>query len=298
MEYLKCGNIGTVVDTRLNNIWALLGTLGGIVTGIATAVKAATEGVAWFNKIITFLGVSTTVGFVLIGVLVAVAITAVFFYLWWDKCKADPKGDKRCLSGVVEAINGDDLGVFPFAADHPSIDLVIKSKYWPIIEANDQAKKIFCSDAGSPILKVFYKSSKVCGAALGATIGAGVAGAAGVVAGAAAAAAIGCATVILCILAIILLVIIVAAAAIAGAWAGSAIGAAAADDAAINTSEGNAIEVGDLLNCSGPTAIYTKFEGAVVQYLNESTEQMGATAESPSFSHEVPDAEIPDNMDC
>ena len=298
MSYLKCGNIGAVVDTRWNNIWALLGILGGIATGIATGVKAAQEGVTWFTKIIKIIGVSSSIGFVLVGVLVAVAITAVFFYLWWDKCIADPKGDSRCLSGVVETINGDDLGVFPFAADHPSLDLVVKSKYWPVVEANDQAKKIFCSNAGSPILKVFYKSGKVCGAALGAAVGAAIVGAAGVIAGAAAAAAIGCATVILCIFALLVAILIVAAAAIAGAWAGSAIGGAAGDEVDMSSSDGSSISVRDLIKATGPTAIYTKFEGAMIQYWNVTTELLGRTAESPSFTHEVSDNEIPDALDC
>ncbi len=298
MDYLKCGSLGAVVDTRWEKILAFFGIVGGVISGIAAGVKAAQEGVSIFGKAIQFLGITTTWGFVIVGIAVAILIVSIFIYLWSEKCNADPAGDSRCLSGVVEAINGDDLGVFPFAADHPSVDVVIKSKYWPIIEANDQAKKVFCSDAGSPILKVFYKSSKVCGAAVGAIVGSAVGGAAGVIAGAVAAAAIGCATVWLCLLALLVLIVIVAALAIAGAWGGSAIGAAAADDAAINNTDGRSIAIGDLVKVTGPTAIYSKFEGAVVQYWNVTTEMLGTATTNPSFSHEVPDAAIPDNLDC
>lgn len=294
MEYSNCGKLGEVVDTRFGNTWyvaTVTATVVSVIVGLATADYSGI-----FNGLIDFLGISVMGGFVIIGVTVLIITVGVFYYLWKAKCD-EPEGSSRCATGVVNAIHGEDLGVFPFAADHPNIDLVIKSKYWSLIELG-AVKNIFCSGANSPVLKVFYKSPKVCGAASGAVAGSFIGGTGGVIGGAIAATAIGCATVWLCALAIFVLLVIIVAAAVAGAWAGSAIGAATAEGRAIEATDGRDINVGDYMKATGPTAIYNEFEGAMVQYFNEDTELFGRTSELPPYSHEIPDNGIPEVFDC
>ena len=114
---------------------------------------------------------------------------------------------------------------------HPRVDIVVKSRFWPL--TTQGAGYVACSLAppgiGSPMIQTFYKSDAVCAAGVGALIGAGV-GVATTVAIAVAIGAIGCATIIFCLLALLLAAIIGAVIALVGAAAGGAIGRAAAGD--------------------------------------------------------------------
>lgn len=296
-ESILCGKLNEVVTDKWEQLLGLFGIVG-IVTVIIQIVKAVLEVesvIGVFTKVISFLGISTTVGFVIIAIAAYLVTVYLIFRLWYDDCVGDQSGETRCATGVVEKINGESVGAI-FNADHPSVDLVTKAIYWIILTTG--ADKMNCSDAGSPVLKVFFKSDRVCAVKGGAVIGAAVAGAGGVVAAAVAAAAIGCATVWLCALAILVAILIVVAAAIAGAFAGGGIAAAATDEDDPSYDDGDAISVGDYLSAQGPTAKNMNFEGAIVQYFNEASALLGRSENSPSFTHDDPDANVPEEMDA
>lgn len=260
-----CGKIDDVVKSLWDNLKGLFGLIG-IITFVKEIIglkATAEESAAFFLKVIEFLEVSAPVGFWVWAIVVYLVSVYLLFRIWYDDCVGDPQGESRCVSGVVEAVREESVGLI-FNADHPSIDVVIKSSYWPLLQLN--AAMIKCSDAGSPILQVFYKSGRVCGAKLGAFIGGAVLGLGGIVAGAAAGAAVaaavaaaaGCATVILCPLAIIIALLVIAAvvvaAVIVGAAAGGAIGAAVSEEDIPELDSGDAIRVGDYVSVQGPTA--------------------------------------------
>ncbi|MCW8825930.1 MAG: hypothetical protein OQK78_05845 [Gammaproteobacteria bacterium] len=301
---LTCGSLKEVVKTTWDQLKGLFGIVALITIAIEIIgyIKGVDKVVGVFKTVVEFLGVSSLGGFVIWAIIVYLVSVYVIFRLWYDNCVADQAGGVRCITGVVEAVHGEDLGAL-LDSEHPHIELVSRSHYWPLIELN--ADHIFCSDAGSPMMKIYFKSSRICSIKGGATIGAAVAGAAGVVAAAAAAAAIGCATVIFCALALLVAALIVVAAAIAGAFAGAGIAAAATDEDSAEYDDGVGIQKGDYLNAKGPSAKNMNFKGAIVQYFNNEVTLLGRSPgtsffspfHESSFSHSDPDASIPNDMD-
>ncbi len=294
MDAPICGKIDDVVKSFWDNLKGLFGIIGigTIIKEIITQTKGAKE---LFEKAIEFVGVEAAAGFWIWAIIVYAVSVYILFRMWYDDCVGDPEGQTRCVSGVVEKVTDESVGLI-FNADHPSAHVVVKSRYWDLLQLN--AGMINCSAAGSPILIVFYESSKVCGAKLGALIGGAAVGIGGIVLGALAAAAIGCATIILCALALLIAALIVVAAVIIGAAAGGAIGAAVSEDNVPELENGDAIQVGDYVSVLGPTIRNDNYEGAIVQYFNETTSLLGRSSGSPSFSHEDPDNAIPDNMEA
>ncbi len=288
-----CGKISDVVNSLWDNLLGLFG-LVGLITLVIEVVKAAKGGVAFFNTAIDFLGVSAAAGFWLWSILVYLVSVYLLFRLWYDDCVGSQTGPTRCFSGVVETIYSEEANLI-FNADHPSLDMVVRSRYWTVLQLG--ADMIYCSDAGSPMLRVVFKSDRICSSKLGALIGGAALGIGGIIAAAAAAAAIGCATVILCLIALIVAALIVAAAVVIGALAGGAVGAAVSDEDQVQFDDGDAISVGDYLHAEGPTAKNMNYEGAIVQYFNDEAALLGRSTGSPSFSHLDPDTNIPDAID-
>ena len=292
-----CGPINIVVTSTWNKLLGLFGIVG-IITLIITIAKliSSTKEVAGvFEQVVTFLGVSQTVGFWLWCIAVYALCVYVVWALWYDDCEAAQSGTVRCASGVVNAVRGEDVNLV-FNAKHPSIDVVVKSRYWPLVSVN--ADTIICSDAGSPILMVFFKSSRICTGKMGAAIGGTAAGIGGIIAGAIAGAAIGCATVILCVVALIVAALIVVAAVIIGAVVGGEVGAATQNEDPASYDDGNTVKVGDYVSAQGPTAINGNFDGAVVQYFNQEIALLSRSQGAAPFSCDDPDANIPDDMEA
>lgn len=292
-----CGTFDESVDSLWDKLKGLFGLVAVYTIGkeIWSAVDTAGQTKVFFDKAINFLGVQAATGFYLWAILVYAVSVYLLFRLWYDDCVASPDGVVRCISGVVEQVNDDSVGLI-FNARHPSIDVVVKSAAWPLIALN--ADRIFCSNAGGSMLRVFFKSSRVCGAKLGALAGGAAAGLGGIVAAAAAAAAIGCASVIACIVALVVAAIIVLAAVAAGATAGGAIGAAAAEDNVPEFADGTTVAVSDLVSVEGPLAKHGNFDGAIVQYFNEEIWLLGRAPAGPSYQNSDADELIPDNMEA
>lgn len=294
-----CGRQNTVVTVRQDRIMELFGIIGliALIMEVIEQVGAAGEVVRefWlFTKVMHFWGLSLPLIFVVWAVLVYLVVVFIIFMLWYEDCVAGQSGDSRCLSGVVEAISGEETG-FYVDATHPHLDLVVKSTYWPVVELNPDY--VYCSDAGSAVLKVFFKSSRICAVKGGAAAGAAVAGIGGIIGGAAAAAAIGCATIVLCALALIVAAVIVIAAVIVGALVGGAVADAVTEPAPPSDETGTVIAIGDFLAAQGPTVKNKNYRGAIVQYFNEEATLMGRSTASPSYTYEEPDARIPDDAD-
>ena len=291
-----CGKLNDVVNSLWDNLLGLFGLLGLITIGleIAKAVKGAASAAEFFGTVINFLGISAAAGFWIWAAVVYLVSVYMLFRLWYDDCVGGQTGERRCLSGVVERIASETAG-WIFNASHPNLDLVVRSRYWTILQLGSDL--IDCSDTGSPMLKVVFKSDRTCSVKLGALIGGAALGIGGVVVAAIAAAAIGCATVIFCVLALLVAALIVAAAVIVGALAGGAVAAGLAEDDEPEFDDGDSIQIGDYIHVEGPTAKNLKFEGAIVQYFNEIVSLLGASNNMASFRHEDPDANIPDAMD-
>ena len=288
-----CGKLNDVVNSLWDNLLGLFGLLGLITLGVEI-VKTVKGGKELFESTIDFLGVEAATGFWLWAIAVYLVSVYMLFRFWYDDCVGGQTGERRCLSGVVEQITSESAGLI-FNASHPSLDLVIRSRYWNIVQLG--ADFIRCSDAGSPMLKVVFKSDRICSAKLGALVGGAALGIGGIVLGALAAAAIGCATIILCALALLVAALIVIAAVVIGALAGGAVGASLSEEDEPEFDDGDSILIGDFIHAEGPTAKNLKFEGAIVQYFNEVVSDLDESRNEPSFRHEDPDANIPDDMD-
>ncbi len=274
-----CGvQSGTPVPTTSGGFLALIGLVMTLV-GVITSVKAAGSG---------------AIGFSLLGIaaipLAAVAGAALVFaftvYAWLDRCRSKD-GPQRCWAGVVNAIvpsfdsNWD--VVFPSGAQHPRVDVVVKSAYWELTTAGASTVKCSEAPASSPLIQTFYKSQKVCTAGVGAMLGAFTALAV-VTAIAAGIAIAGCVTIILCLFALLIALAIGVAAALVGAAAGGLIGSAISGDDAPQAS-GSSIAVGDLITVKlGTLLTMEAHELANVGWWAGETALHGEVAAAPPYS--------------
>lgn len=293
MDKPLCGSLDTVNKSLEQELKEFFGWVA-IVTAISTAWAYLTEGSAWFEKIVSFFGVSTITGLWVAAAAVAVVVSYAAWKSYSRTC-SDQDGTSRCLSGVVNALHREEESVIPFRGDHPHVDLVIRSKYWNIISLN--AKTVFCSetddpDTDSPVLKAFFHSDEVCAAALGAAIGATVGAAVGAVAGV----AVGGATLAACTLtgpfaflcaaaALVLMALTVAIGAALGAALGGEIGRALSDGVDFDNLDGRSIEVGDFISVQGPTARNDDMKGAVVQFFVKAWAKLGAIGTTGEYSY-------------
>jgi len=299
-----CGKFDEVVSSFWDRLKELFGLLV-IYSIIDAGIKA--YGVPEILKsVVTFLGKLgiTVSGFTVAAIAIAVLVSYILWANWVSDCVADPDGDEQCFTGVVGAINEEELGALLFPK-HPSLDLVVRSAYLQVIIAFSPAM-IYCTDARGTLVKIVFKSSRVCGIrlgnAIGGTVGAVGGAIAGAVAGAALAGALGCAAAtvfyILCLLVVLLVVaVIVIAAAAAGAVIGGAIAAAATDENSPTLSDGSSIAIGDLLSAQGTTAKNNNYEGSVAQYFNKCTSLIGRASRPGPFTNGDVDEFVSDAAD-
>jgi hypothetical protein len=268
-----CGSAGQATgDSIMGRIltWlGILGTAGSLISGIAQAVAATT---IW-----TILGVSATVGMWAAGAAGAVVGLVVVIASVVDRLSSR-EGLKACYAGVVTSItpsfNDVASNIAPYTAQHDRVDVVVKPLYWDLVT---QGLTVFCDvdSLESPLIRSYYYSSEIVGAAVGSIVG-GVAGAvAGILIGAAVAAAIGCATIILCIFALLIAALIALAAVLVLAFAGGQIGRAAAGDSdpsGSSPSGGSSdIAVGNYVSVNGNMVLYPEDNNAIVAWWVEST---------------------------
>ncbi len=232
----------TLVATALTGALGWLGTHMGLVASIMGSVPTAVALAAIAGAAIAFAAVAVT-------------------YL--HRC-SPVDGVPVCASGVIQTIvpsfsETSDV-LFPVKAMHNRVDVVIRCRYWPLVQTTQTARIVCNGDAlFSPVLQFYYYNSEVCAAGRGAVAGAVVGAIGGVLLACLVGAAIGCATVVLCALAVALAFLIAAACVLiaacvggyVGRWIGTSEDAENADDALLRvgdyiTATGNLITSGDL----------------------------------------------------
>jgi hypothetical protein len=233
------------------------------------------------------------------ALIAAVTIIVIVGVFALDRCVRG-RGLSECVAGVVhqiiESFNSALDELFPFSAMHDRVDVVVRSRYWDVLESGEAF--VHCTDELPPrrseIMRCYYYERRVCQAAQAGIIGAGIGGAAGIIAGAAAAAAIGCATVILCLLAIIVAAIIAAVAALVGALIAGQAAKAAGEDST-PSADGVPIGVGDLVSVRGNMQRRDHDEGANVMWWVTSSDLHGRARDGlpQPFSYCEIDEELP-----
>jgi hypothetical protein len=280
-----CGTQATPIDDTLTTILAVLGVLGtiGSIIGSVKWALGAKEAV--------FLGAS---GGMLAAAAVGAGVTLITIAVFYDRRCSDREGPDECYAGVVNEIEESfsDPGewLFPFTAMHDRVDVVVKSRYWGLVQTNAGLVKCAGDSQESPVLQSYYYSDEVCGAGLGAVIGGVVGAVGGILLGCLAAAAIGCATVILCIFALLAALLVAAAVVLIGALAGGQIGKAAAGDTVpSDPASGQPIVVGHYVTLTGNLVVLGDTDNAVVAWWVQSTTLHGG----PSTNGEGPGGGAP-----
>lgn len=277
-----CGSAGqTTGDSILSRIigWlGLIGSVGGIISGIAEAVSAST--------IISILGISATAGMWLAGVAGAVVGLVIIIASVVDRLSSRA-GLPACYAGVVTSITSSfsdfASNIAPYTAQHDRVDVVVKPTYWDLV---NRGLHVYCDTDSleSPLIRSYCHSSEIVGAGVGSIIG-GVAGAvAGILIGAAVVAAIGCATVILCLFALLIAAVIALAAVLVLAIVGGQIGRAAAGGSGptgMPAGGGTAASIvtGDYISINGNMVLYPEDNNAIVAWwVENSTLHGGSTS--------------------
>lgn len=125
-----------------------------------------------------------------IGPALVVVVVFAFFY---KKCLESTQASHGCVAGIVHTVTLPFIGVadtiFPFTAMHPSFDVVVKCRHWPTLATNagyikyDVPYDPADPYRGSPTIRAYVFSSRVCAAGAGALAGAVVGGVVGVALG-------------------------------------------------------------------------------------------------------------------
>ncbi len=284
----RCGTPdSSLVPTPLSKI----GSVIGIISSIAGAAGGVIKGLETVGGIAVGIGAGGSGA--IAGGAAAIAVIIIVAIYAFDRC-IPTDGLAECVAGVVNEIVQDFSTaieeIFPFTAMHDRVDVVVKARYWDVVE--DGNAKVLCTDEAPPrrseIMRCYFFTNRVCNAAKGAQIGVAVGAVGGVIAAAAVAAAIGCSTVILCIVALLVAAIVAAVAALVGALVGGQIAKAASDDTSPSASDGTQISVGDLITVNGNMLRREEDEGAnVMWWVNSSSlsGRMPATALSNPFSY-------------
>lgn len=274
-------------DTPLGKIGSVLGTTFAIIGAVLSVLKVIGE-IAVVNGILTIGGVAVAgaggAG-AISGSAAAIAVIVIVGMYALDRC-TQGEGTAECVSGVVREIVqsfSDALeDLFPFTAMHDRVDLVVKSRYWDVVESN--YAKVFCTEHPNPekseILRTYYFTKKVCNAAKGALLGAIGGAVIGVIVGALAAAAITCLTVILCLFALLIAALIAAVAAIVGAFIGGQIAKAAKDETDPSDDSGSPLSQGSLVSVKGNMQRREEDESANVFWWVSSTTLHGIISSS------------------
>lgn len=270
------GIIGTVagIFEKISVVGGIL-KIGSITIGGAGAAGAASAALAG------------------ITIIVIVGTFAI------DRC-VQGEGLRECIAGVVneiiESFSSAMDELFPFSAMHDRVDVVVKSRFWDVVESGDAF--VHCTDEAPPrrseIMRCYYYEDRVCNAGEAGIWGATAGAVGGIIAGAAIAAAIGCATVIFCLLAIIVAAIVAAVAALVGAFAAGQVAKAVGEDTH-PAAGGTAISVGDLVTVHGNMQRREEDGGANVIWWQSSTDLHGRVRDglSEPFSYCEIDEELP-----
>jgi len=282
----RCGQV-EVINEPIGNIVSIVLTgigLIGLLTAIIKYEETAEIAAEIAAKIATYLGGASAAG-AAAGFIAAVATLAVIGYFVIERCNSKG-GENVCVAGVVQNVvqDFDDFldDLFPFAAMHDRVELVVKSNYWDIVENN--AANVFCTNETpesfrkSEILRCYYFTDQVCDAARGAFIGGSIGAIGGIVAAIFIAAAITCATIILCLFAIIVAALAAAAIVLIGALIGGHI--AKGKETTPGDDSGSIITIGDLLTVNGPIFAKGYDSGANVMWWVESSSLSGRASEN------------------
>lgn len=264
----------TVIDI-ITAISAIGGAIAGAVKffGEAQAIAAFFGGAAGAGAVAGALGA--------IFVIIAVGIHA------HDRC-IQGDGNRVCVAGVISHLENSFSSVsdeiLPFTAMHDRVDVVVKSRFWDIVE--DSNAFVHCTDHEFPqrseIQRCYYFEPRVCEAAQAGVVGAALGGAAGVAAGAAIAAAIGCLTIVLCIVALIVAALVAATAALIGAFIAGQVAKTAAGDTDPTSSGGQPVVVGDLVSVRGNRKLREHDENAGVLWWVSQTDLHGRISDGAS----------------
>lgn len=288
-----CGSTGVSTDDTLTSIFAflgILGTIGGLIGGaIETAGKTA---------LVDIIGIAAPGGVWMASAAAGLATFAIIIYLHTQRCLPVSDKQQACSSGVIQHIEPSFSSaaeeLFPFAAMHDRVDVVLVCDYWFLVEGGGaQFVKCAPDPESSPMLLGFYYSKEVCGAGAAAMYGAGATVVPGIVLGALAGAAIGCATIILCLFALLIAALIAIAAVLVGAFVGGQIGKAIAGNSTPSAG-GTALSVGDLVTTQGGLITNGDQDGARTYWWVDSTALHGRSTASAPFSHLDAEAALKD----
>lgn len=296
-----CGAGSASTASTFSDLWGVLIFIIGLVSGAIGVITKLAEVIAFLTQIWTVLGIAAPALYWLGAIATFVTVLIVITVFWYKNCFEKPRGLDTCSAGVIEEAfpSFDDWHewMFPFAASHPRIDVVVKCNYWNLVDQGGAT--VVCNDdpERSPILSAFFDSAEVCAAGGGALVGAAIGGIGGIVAGVAIGAAIGCSAsgpfYLLCLLVVLLIVaIVVAVAALVGAFIGGMIGKAAAGD---DDPVGDAgLTVGDYVTTPGNLIIMGDLDNArAYWFVTDGGHTVhGRSTGSAPFSHLDPDANL------
>jgi hypothetical protein len=294
---LTCGSQGSPAPGTLSGVIGQILAGAGVASALASAAKVIASSLPPGPGTFSLWGITASyAGWFGAGVGAVVAFaTVLLFYL--ARC-GSVQSQSACSAGVVQSVTTpfDSVSdqIFPFTAQHSSIDVVVKCGYWGLVETD--ALYVICNKDSekSPIMRCYYKTPAVCDAGLGATIGAGVALIPAILAGAAIAAAIGCATIILCILALLLALIVAAVVVLVGAYFGGTAGEVLASPATQPMANDGTeyIAIGDYVSTCGGVITNGDDNGARVYWFVDNTIQHGRSTASGYFKHDDPDQNL------
>lgn len=270
---------GSAGDTRLGRLIAIAGGAASAAGGLGTAL-------GWFTKpiehIVFTLGPYAFTAAIVAGAVVGALLTAGLVIVSAVDRLSSREGRKACYAGVADTIvesfsSGWDT-VFPFAAQHDRVDVVVKPAYWELVVL-PPSEYVYCNDdsLASPLLRTYYYSSEIEGAAIGSIVGAAAGAIGGIILGLLAGVAIGCAGgPILCALAFLVALIVAAVVVLAAAFAGGNIGRAAAGESSPGGTAPGAegsrdLGSGDYVSINGNLVVYPEDNNAIVAWWEEST---------------------------
>ena len=277
-----CGGT-TPGDTRIGTFIAVVGVVLGAIGGLGTAL-------GWFaspaEHIVFSVGSVSFTAAIVAGSAAGALLTAGFVFVSAIDRLKSRDGVKACYAGVADAFvpafeSGWDT-VFPFAAQHDRMDVVVKPAYWPLVVMPPSAF-VHCNDDSldSPVIRSYYYSDEIEGAAYGSMVGAAVGAVGGFIAGLLVGVAIGCAGgPILCAIAFLVALLVAAAIVLAAAFAGGNIGRAIAGNSTpsgspAGTEGSQELGSGDYVSVNGNLVVYAEDNNAIVSWWVESTSVHG-----------------------
>lgn len=160
-------------STILDDITTVFG-VGSTIASIAGAIGTIVGG-----------GIYTAIVIALLVRGSGFAITLIAAIYLYRTCIQSSTGPLHCVAGIVSRIEpgGTKSGPFKFTVQHPNFDVITTCRYWDTVIASGDPDYIHYntdSREGSPILRVYTYSQRVCdiagwstfGTAIGAAVGA------------------------------------------------------------------------------------------------------------------------------